>query len=167
MKANFTLYRGAAILITLGFLGFFCMSARANSGPGKGYENISPDAYSVFAEVQAKPGKADELRAVTQPLVRLVRSDPKNLVYFFQEDREKPGHLIFYEIWANQVDFEAHNNKPYVKAWFAKLPGLTEGGVHEFLRSSKGTMVIDSVRCGGTLDRQLREDRAFRRRVLI
>jgi quinol monooxygenase YgiN len=30
---------------------------------------------------------------------------------------------------ANQADFEAHNNMQYVKAWFAKLPELVEGGV--------------------------------------
>jgi quinol monooxygenase YgiN len=82
---------------------------------------------TIAAKVQA--GKAEELRRVTLPLIGLVRSDPKNLVYFFQEDQESPGHLIFYEVWANQVDFEAHNNMPYVKEWFAKLPALAEGGV--------------------------------------
>ncbi|MBV8662205.1 MAG: antibiotic biosynthesis monooxygenase, partial [Hyphomicrobiales bacterium] len=70
-----------------------------------------------------------ELRAATLPLVALVRSDPKNLVYFLQEDREAPGHFVFYEIFANQTDFEAHNAMPYVKAWFAKLPDLAIGGV--------------------------------------
>lgn len=114
---------------------FFClcafvtMSAFAQSGPGAGYAHIPPDAYSVVAEVRAKPGKANELRSATLPLIALVRSDPKNLVYFFQEDRESPGHLIFYEVWANQADFEAHNNMPYVKTWFSKLPALAEGGV--------------------------------------
>jgi len=111
----------------------FCIALAANveaqSGPGKGYANIPNGAYSVVAEVRAKPGKAGELRAATLPLVALVRSDPKNLVYFFQEDREAPGHLIFYEIFATQADFEAHNNMPYVKAWFAKLPALADGGV--------------------------------------
>ena len=69
------------------------------------------------------------MRAATLPLIRLVRSDPKNLVYFFQEDREEPGHFIFYEVFATKGDFEAHNNMPYVKEWFAKLPELAEGGV--------------------------------------
>ena len=55
--------------------------------------------------------------------------DPKNLVYFLQEDRAKPGHFIFYEIFASQADFEAHNAMPYVQEWFAKLPELAEGGV--------------------------------------
>ena len=59
----------------------------------------------------------------------LVRSDPKNLVYFLQEDRERPGRFVFYEIFATRADFEAHNNMPYVRAWFAKLPDLADGGV--------------------------------------
>ena len=93
------------------------------------YDSVPNGAYSVVAEVQAKPGKEAALRAATLPLVDLVRSDPKSLVYFFQEDREKPGNFIFYEVFANMADFEAHNAMPYVKAWFAKLPELADGGV--------------------------------------
>ena len=37
---------------------------------------------------------------------------------------------IFYEVFANESDFDAHNAKPDVQAWFAKLPELAEGGVH-------------------------------------
>jgi quinol monooxygenase YgiN len=81
------------------------------------------------AEVRAKLGKEAELRAATLPLIGLVRADPKNLVYFLQESREAPGHFVFYEIFASREDFEKHNNMPYVKAWFQKLPELAEGGV--------------------------------------
>jgi len=102
---------------------------KAQGGPGRGYSQIPQGAYSVVAEVRAKSGKEAELRAVTLPLIALVRSDPNNLVYFLQEDRESPGHFIFYEIFANQADFEAHNAMPYVKDWFAKLPELADGGV--------------------------------------
>lgn len=100
----------------------------AEDGPTR-YTEIPAGAYSIVAEIHAKPGKEDELRKATLPLVALVRSDPKNLVYFLQENREAPGHFIFYEIFANQADFEAHNAMPYVKDWFAKLPDLAEGGV--------------------------------------
>ncbi|PWT92272.1 MAG: antibiotic biosynthesis monooxygenase [Proteobacteria bacterium] len=96
---------------------------------GEGYTQVPQGAYSVVAEVRAKPGREAELRAATLPLVALVRSDPKNLVYFLQEDREAPGHFIFYEIFASHADFEAHNAMPYVKEWFAKLPELAERGV--------------------------------------
>ena len=105
-------------------------SSFAQAGPGSGYANIPNGAYSVFAEVRAKPGKREDLRAATLPLISLVRSDPKNLVYFFQEDRESPGRFIFYEVFATKEDFEAHNNMPYVKEWFTKLPELAQGGVH-------------------------------------
>jgi len=36
---------------------------------------------------------------------------------------------LFFEVFATKEDFEAHNNMPYVKEWFAKLPDLAEGGV--------------------------------------
>ena len=101
----------------------------AKDGAGRGYSHVPQGAYSVVAEVRAKAGKEAELRAATLPLIALVRSDPKNLVYFLQEDREAPGHFIFYEVFANQADFEAHNAMPYVKDWFAKLPELVDGGV--------------------------------------
>jgi len=116
-----------SILLALCLLA--AIPARAEQGPGKGYAAIPAGAYSVVAEVHAKLGKEDALRAITLPLIALVRSDPKNLVYFLQEDREKPGHFIFYEIFASLEDFEAHNAMPYVKDWFAKLPELAEGGV--------------------------------------
>ncbi|WP_374381185.1 putative quinol monooxygenase [Dongia sp.] len=103
--------------------------AMANDGPGQGYAAIPAGAYSIVAEVRAKPGKADELRAETLPLIGLVRGDPKNLVYFLQEDRAAPGHFIFYEIFASRADFDAHNAMPYVQDWFKKLPDLAEGGV--------------------------------------
>lgn len=104
-------------------------SFAAAPGPGLGYAQIPPGAFSVVAEVYAKPGREAELRAITLPLIGLVRGDPKNLVYFLQEDRAVPGHFVFYEVFANEADFEAHNNMPYVKAWLAKLPQLANGGV--------------------------------------
>jgi quinol monooxygenase YgiN len=101
----------------------------AQQAIGIRYADIPAGAYSIVAQVRAKPGKEAELRRATLPLVALVRSDPKNLVYFLQEDRAAPGHFIFYEVFASVEDFEAHNAMPYVKDWFAKLPTLAEGGV--------------------------------------
>jgi len=119
---------GLSALTGLAWIGG-ATSVMAQDGPGRGYSQVPQEALSVVAEVRAKPGKEAELRAATLPLVALVRSDPKNLVYFLQEDRESPGHFIFYEVFANQADFDAHNAMPYVKDWFAKLPELADGGV--------------------------------------
>jgi quinol monooxygenase YgiN len=93
------------------------------------YAGIPAGAYAVVAEVRARPGKEQALREATLPLVAKVRAEPNNLVYFLHENREAPGHFIFYEIFASQADFEAHNATPHVKEWFARLPELADGGV--------------------------------------
>ena len=103
--------------------------ALAQAAGGARYQRVPTGAYAVVAEVRAKPGKEDELRKATLPLVAQVRREPNNVLYFLHEDREGPGHFIFYEIFASQADFDAHNRTPHVKAWFAKLPELADGGV--------------------------------------
>ncbi|MHC4047147.1 putative quinol monooxygenase [Bradyrhizobium sp. 23AC] len=118
-----------AVLLLAVSLSMAASSAVAQEAPRVRYQEIPEGAYSVVAQVRAKPGKEDVLRAATLPLIAKVRSDPKNLVYFLQEDRAKPGHFIFYEVFASQLDFDAHNATPYVQEWFAKLPELAEGGV--------------------------------------
>ena len=109
--------------------GALAVPALAQQSTGVAYADIPAGAYSIVAQVRAKPGKEAELREATLPLVALVRSDPKNLVYFLQEDRSAPGHFIFYEVFATVEDFEAHNAMPYVQAWFEQLPTLADGGV--------------------------------------
>ncbi|HEY6123977.1 MAG TPA: putative quinol monooxygenase [Steroidobacteraceae bacterium] len=98
-------------------------------GTGIRYAEIPAGAYSVVAEVRARPGKERQLRDATLSLVAQVRAEPNNLLYFLHEDREAPGHFVFYEIFASKADFEAHNATPHVQAWFAKLPELADGGV--------------------------------------
>jgi quinol monooxygenase YgiN len=104
-------------------------SVAARETNGIRYDQIPEGAYAVVAEVRAKPGKERALREATLPLVAQVRAEPNNLLYFLQEDRESPGHFVFYEIFASQADFEAHNATPHVQAWFARLPELADGGV--------------------------------------
>jgi quinol monooxygenase YgiN len=118
----------AALLFAVSITGA-ASSAVAEEAPRVRYQEIPEGAYSVVAQVRAKPGKEDALRAATLPLIAKVRADPRNLVYFLAEDRAKPGHFIFYEVFASQADFDAHNAMPYVQEWFAKLPELAESGV--------------------------------------
>lgn len=103
--------------------------AMTPKGTGVRYDEIPDGAYSVVAEVRAKPGKERELREATLVLVEKVRAEPNNILYFLHEDRQSPGHFIFYEIFASQADFEAHNATRHVQAWFARLPELADGGV--------------------------------------
>ena len=116
---------GLAIVATISNVA----AAPAREAPGLRYDEIPEGAYAVVAEVRAKPGKESELREATLPLVAKVRAEPNNLLYFLQEDREAPGHFVFYEIFVSKTDFEAHNATAHVQAWFAKLPALADGGV--------------------------------------
>lgn len=93
------------------------------------YADIPAEAYAVVAQIRAKPGKEAELRQATLPLVRDVRSEPHNRLYFLHEDRNAPGHFVFYEIFASKADFDAHNATSHVQRWFGRLPELAEGDV--------------------------------------
>jgi len=117
------------IFVLLLFAALGIQAALASDSQVARYEVIPSGAYSVVAEVRAKPGKEAELRAITLPLIKQVRAEPDNLLYFLHEDRETPGHFIFYEIFATQADFDAHNATLHVQAWFARLPELADGGV--------------------------------------
>lgn len=104
-------------------------TSMAQSPAPLSYGSVPHGAIAVVADVRAKPGKERELREITLPLVAKVRAERNNVVYFLHEDRESPGHFVFYEIFASAADFEAHNATPHVQAWFARLPELAEGGV--------------------------------------
>lgn len=123
----------ALVLATFGLVGCGTTTTTtptaAEHGAGVRYDQLPDEAYAVVADVHAKPGKEEELRRATQPLVVQVRNEPNNRLYFLHEDRETPGHFVFYEIFASRADFEAHNASPHVTAWFARLPELADGGV--------------------------------------
>jgi len=121
-------YAIAAALSTASFVGC-ATDGPAREQTGIHYAQLPAGAYAVVAEVRAKPGMEEELRRATLPLVTQVRNEPNNLLYFLHENRELPGHFTFYEIFASQADFEAHNATPHVQAWFADLPKLADGGV--------------------------------------
>jgi quinol monooxygenase YgiN len=122
------LERTGALLTTVA-LGGCGAHAKAHEEAHLRYGNIPESAYAVVAEVRAKPGKEDELRNATLPLVMDVRAEPNNRLYFLHEDRNARGHFVFYEIFASKADFDAHNATSHVQRWFARLPELADGDV--------------------------------------
>ena len=87
------------------------------------------ERFAVVAEFRARPGCEDTLRAATLPLVARARSESTTLVFLLNEDREAPGHFVFYEIYASKAAFEAHVAQPHLREWSAMLPELTESGI--------------------------------------
>lgn len=93
------------------------------------YAAIPAGAIAIVAEITARPGQEDALRAATLPLIARVRNEPENILYFLHEDLQSPGHFTFYEIFGNEAAFEAHNQTSHVQDWFRQLPDLAEGSV--------------------------------------
>ena len=94
MNSIKTLLPGATILTVFATLGWM-MPAGAQSGAGKGYSAIPSDGYSVFAEVRAKPGKADELRSVTLPLIAQFAATQESRLFFSGRSRiARPPHFL-------------------------------------------------------------------------
>lgn len=103
--------------------------AKAHKEAHLRYAHVPEDAYAVVADIRAKAGKEAELRQATLPLVTRVRSEPNNRLYFLHEDRNAPGHFVFYEIFESKADFDAHNATSHVQRWFSQLPELADGDV--------------------------------------
>ena len=97
---------------------------RRQKGPALRYAEIPAGAYSVVAQVRAKPGKERQSREATLTLVARVRDEPNNLLYFLHENREAPGHFAFYEIFASQADFEAQTPHPMCRHGSRGCPNL-------------------------------------------
>ena len=87
------------------------------------YIEIPDGAYAVVAEVRAKSGKERRLREATLTLVAQVRTEPNNLLYFLHEDREAPGHFVFYEIFASKADFDT-TPRPMCRPGLQSCPNL-------------------------------------------
>jgi quinol monooxygenase YgiN len=94
---------------------------------------LPPDAeVGLTAEVTAKPEHVDDLRAALKMLIAPSRAEDGCLQYDLYEDREKPGHFIFFERWRDAAALAAHAKAPHsvahgpkVKNWVVAPAVLT------------------------------------------
>jgi quinol monooxygenase YgiN len=80
----------------------------------------------VVAEVRAKAGQADALRAVLLAAVAPSRQEAGNNVYRLHEDKQRPGNFLFYENWKSQEAIDEHMRTPHFKALVAQAEPLAE-----------------------------------------
>ncbi len=79
---------------------------------------------TVVAEMIAKPGKEDALRAALLACVEPTRQEAGCVQYDLHEATDKPGQFVFYENWTSREALDQHLAMPYLKDLFAKLPDL-------------------------------------------
>lgn len=84
---------------------------------------------TIVAQITAKPGKEDLVRAELEKLVPITRAEAGALQYDLHLDTENPAFFVFYENWENRELWQAHMNAPHLAAYME----ATEGAVDSFV----------------------------------
>ncbi len=63
---------------------------------------------TVVAEMQAKPGKEDDLRRAVLALVEPTRQEDGCVQYDLHVHSTDPARFVFYENWTSQEDLNRH-----------------------------------------------------------
>ena len=74
---------------------------------------------TVVAEMQAKPGKEDELRRQVMALVAPTNQEEGCVQYDLHESTDHPGRFVFYENWTSREALAKHGVSPHIAAFRA------------------------------------------------
>ena len=66
------------------------------------------DRINVIAEIKAKAGSEDAVRAIFTSLVAPSRKESGCRQYFLHEDRSSPGRFYTYEEWSSEAALADH-----------------------------------------------------------
>ncbi|MCJ8272445.1 MAG: antibiotic biosynthesis monooxygenase [Psychrosphaera sp.] len=81
---------------------------------------------SLLVQIDAKSGKADELKTELLALLAPTRAEEGcNYYHFFTQD-DKAGVFYFVETWATKANWEAHNESAHLKVFLDKVDDLVE-----------------------------------------
>lgn len=89
------------------------------------------DLLTVIANMRAKPGKEQELRAALEALVEPTTREDGYVNYDLHQAVDDPAVFYFYENWESQQKLDAHLTTPHLEQFKAKMgdllaePGLT------------------------------------------
>ncbi len=72
-----------------------------------GHKN-SPDKISVIAQIRAKSGHEDEVRALFESIVGPSQKEPGCLAYHVFEDKHYTGSFFTYEEWESEAALDTH-----------------------------------------------------------
>ena len=81
---------------------------------------------TVVAEMQAKPGKEDELRTVLLSLIEPTRKEEGCVQYNLHEHKSQPGRFVFYENWASEETLAKHSFSDHLKVFRLAAGDLLE-----------------------------------------
>ncbi len=93
---------------------------------------------TVFAEMRAKPEKAQELAGLAKGLVEPTRKEQGCRQYVLHVDNDDPGHFLFYETWESMAHLQAHLKTPHMTAFAERSAEILKEPVRIVFASKVG-----------------------------
>ncbi len=78
----------------------------------------------VVAVLTARPGKAEELKALVLGLIAPSRAEPGNLRYDLWQDPAQPDSFVLDELYADSAATAAHRASPYFQNYLSRINDL-------------------------------------------
>lgn len=83
-------------------------------------------SVKIVAVLVARPGRADELRALLDGMVVASRAEPGNLQYDLWRDHADAGRFVLEELYTDDAAVSQHRATPHFKNYLAKINDLAE-----------------------------------------
>ncbi|WP_029002554.1 putative quinol monooxygenase [Azorhizobium doebereinerae] len=80
----------------------------------------------IVAILAARPGKADELKALLFGMVDACRAEPGNLRWDIWEDQAVPGRFVLDELYVDAAAIAVHRQTPHFLDYIGRINDLAE-----------------------------------------
>lgn len=84
----------------------------------------STNMISIIAELKAKPGKIESLKAALSALIMPTRQEPGCFDYMLFQLRDEPNTFYVRESWRGQQGLDDHINLPHFQHFIAQMDDL-------------------------------------------
>ena len=85
---------------------------------------MSEPLLTVVAEMLAKPGKEETLKAQLLAMVAETRKEDGCVQYDLHISTKEPGRFVFYENWTSEETLDRHLKTPHLTAFGKAAPEL-------------------------------------------
>ena len=74
----------------------------------------------------ARPGKAEELKALLVAMAPHSRAEPGNLRWDVWQDQSQPDRIVLDELYRDDSAVAAHHQTPHYKDYLLRIPDLAD-----------------------------------------
>ena len=74
----------------------------------------------------ARPGKAEELKALLVAMAPHSRAEPGNLRWDIWQDQSRPDRIVLDELYRDDSAVVAHHQTPHYKDYLSRIPDLAD-----------------------------------------